>query len=311
MQRWRVGIGEAGSRLDRFLAGPDRLRSRSRAVSALRRGKIFLNDREATAADAGRVLDAGDIVRLWMDRPGSSRARAALGEDHDLPIVFEDDALVVLNKPAGLLAVPLEARGAARSVFEELKAYLRRRERRRPLVVHRIDRDTSGLVVFAKSAAAREGLKAQFKRREAERVYLAVVYGHPAPSSGAWRDRLAWDDRALLQRETHPRDPRGKEATSRYRVVERLRGAALVEVRLVTGRRHQIRFQAGLHGHTLVGEQRYSLGPAPRRTIAFPRQALHAWRLAFRHPVAGRGLRFEAPLPDDMRNLIERLRVTR
>jgi 23S rRNA pseudouridine1911/1915/1917 synthase len=311
MQQWRVGIGQAGSRLDKFLAGHDRLQSRARAVSALRRGKIFLNDREATAADAGRLLDSSDIVRLWMDRPGSSRTRRALGEDHDLPIVFEDDALVVLNKPPGLLAVPLDARGEARSVFEDLKDDLLRRGRRRPLVVHRIDRDTSGLVVFAKSAAAREGLKAQFKRREAERVYLAVVYGHPAPRSGTWRDRLAWDERALIQRETHSRDPRGKEATSQYRVVERLRGAALVEVRLVSGRRHQIRLQARLRGHTLVGEQRYSAGPGPFKTIAFPRQALHAWRLAFKHPVAGRELRFEAPLPDDMQGLIERLRRTR
>src|SRR5262249_57661598 len=99
--------------------------------------------------------------------------------------------------------------------------------RRGPFVVHRIDRDTSGLVLFAKTAAAQEALKAQFKRHEPERVYLAVVYGQPSPSSGTWRDTLTWDTNALIQKETSPSDPRGKEAISRYRVVERLAGAPL------------------------------------------------------------------------------------
>ena len=121
-----------------------------------------------------------------MDRPGSAKRRATLGDDRDLPIVYEDDTLVVLDKPAGLLAVPLPLRRRenARSVFDDLKEYLRRRGRRRPFVVHRIDRDTSGLVVFAKSAAAQDHLKGQFKRHLPERVYQAVVYGHPSPASG-------------------------------------------------------------------------------------------------------------------------------
>src|SRR5206468_12576073 len=136
----------------------------------------------------------------------------------------------------------------------------------------------------------------------------AVVYGHPSPASGTSRDHLVWDDRSLIQKEAHPRDPRGKEAISHYRVLERLKGAALIEVRLVTGRRNQIRIQARLRGHTLVGEQRYTYGPDTLRSIAFPRQALHAHRLTFTHPDDGRELRVEAPLPDDMRQLIDRLR---
>ena len=232
----------------------------------------------------------------------------ALGERRDLPIVFEDDSIVVLNKPAGVLAVPLERRSDARSVFDDLEAYLKKHRRGRPLVVHRIDRDTSGLVVFAKHARAQEALKAQFKRHLPERVYLAVVYGHPAPSEGTWRDRLVWDEGSLIQKETHPRDPEGKAATSRYRVVERLRGASLLEVRLVTGRRNQIRIQARLRGHTLVGEKRYVYGPDSLRRIEFPRQALHAHRLAFAHPATDRLVSFEAPLPDDMTQLIDRLR---
>src|SRR5262249_2410520 len=137
--------------------------------------------------DAGATLAAGDRVRVWMDRPGSARRkRARIGDDRDLPIVYEDDAVIVIDKPAGVLAVPLERRMEARSVADDLRDHLRRR----PLVVHRIDRDTSGLVLFAKTARAREVLRAQFKRHEPERVYLAVVYGTPSPPSGTWTDRL-------------------------------------------------------------------------------------------------------------------------
>jgi len=307
---WIVTADAAGDRLDRYLARPDRVGSRARAASAIERGKVFVNGREMARADAGARVREGDVVRLWQDRPGSAKRRPTLGARRDLPIVYEDDALVVLDKPPGLLAVPLplDRRSDARSVFEDLKAYLATRGRRRPFVVHRIDRDTSGLVLFAKSAAAQQTLKAQFKRREPERVYLAIVYGRPSPPSGTWRDTLAWDRRSLIQKETSPRDPRGKEAVSRYRVVEQFARAALVEVTLVTGRRNQIRIQARLRGHTLVGERRYVFGPDDLRPIAFDRQALHAHRLAFCHPGDGRALRFEAPLPADLAALVDRLR---
>ena len=305
---WTAGPSDAGLRLDKFLADPARLGSRARAAAALQRGKIFVNDRETTTADAGARLARGDTVRVWMDRPGSAKRQTSLGDDRDLPIVYEDEALIVLNKPAGLLAVPLERRGDARSVFEDLKEYLRKRRRPRPLVVHRIDRDTSGLVLFAKNALVHARLKAQFTRHLPERIYLAVVYGHPQPSSGTWRDHLVWDQKALIQKETHPRDPRAKQAISRYRVVETLKDASLVEVTLVTGRRNQIRLQARLRGHMLVGEQRYVYGPDSLRTITFPRQALHAARLALDHPISGRRVSFEAPLPDDLVTLIAKLR---
>ena len=305
---WTAGPSDAGLRLDKFLADPARLGSRGRAAAALQRGKIFVNDREATTADAGARLARGDTVRVWMDRPGSAKRHGSLGDDRDLPIVHEDEALIVLNKPAGLLAVPLERRGDARSEFEDVKEYLRKRRRPRPLVVHRIDRDTSGLVLFAKNALVHARLRAQFARHLPERIYLAVVYGHPHPASGTWRDHMVWDQKALIQKETHPRDPRAKEAISRYRVIETLKDASLVEVTLVTGRRNQIRLQARLRGHMLVGEQRYVYGPDSLRTIAFPRQALHAARLALDHPVTGRRVGFEAPLPDDLVTLIAKLR---
>ena len=308
--RWIARPEEAGVRLDKYLAAPERLGSRARAVEALARGKVFVNDREASRRDAGSRLRAGDAVRFWIDRPGSARRPVSLGDRRDLGIVYEDESVVVLNKPAGVLAVPLDRHGAARSVYEDLKAYLRQRRGPRPLVVHRIDRDTSGLVIFAKHARAQEQLRGQFKRRTPQRVYLAVVYGHPTPPSGTWRDRLTWDKKFLIQKETHPRDREGKDAVSRYRVVERLKDASLIEVQLVTGRRNQIRIQARLHGHTLVGERRYVFGPESLRTIAFSRQALHAHRLTFEHPATGRILTFEAPVPEDLGQLIASLRLS-
>jgi 23S rRNA pseudouridine1911/1915/1917 synthase len=305
---WTVDEGDAGTRLDKFLAAADRLGSRAKAAAALERGKIFLNGAEAALADAATRLAPGDVVRVWMDRPGSARARPAPLGPCGLRIIYEDDWLLVLDKPPGLLAVPLARREEAASVYDHVEEYLRTRGKRRPHVVHRIDRDTSGLVVFAKHARAQERLKDQFRRREPERVYLAVVYGHPDPREGTWRDHLVWDDDALIQKETHPRDPRAKDAISYYRVVESFRDASLIEVRLHTGKRNQIRLQARLRGHTLVGEQRYVYGPESLRPIEFPRQALHAWRLAFRHPEDGRPLRFEAPLPDDLERLLAQLR---
>jgi 23S rRNA pseudouridine1911/1915/1917 synthase len=306
--RWTAGENDAGLRLDKYLAAAERLGSRAKAASALARGKVFLNGREMTGDAAAGRLAPGDEVRIWMDRPGTAKRQVSLGDDRDLPIVYEDAAVIVLNKPPGVLAVPLERRGDVRSVFDDLKQYLKQRRRPRPFVVHRIDRDTSGLVLFAKTTAAHQHLKDQFKRHRPERVYQAVVYGHPSPPSGTWRDRLTWDDKALIQKETHPPDPRGKEAISHYRVIEALKGASLIEVSLVTGRRNQIRIQARLRGHTLVGERRYIYGPDELRPISFNRQALHASRLTFTHPGDGREMRFEAPMPDDMVKLVARLK---
>ena len=305
---WTVGEGEAGTRLDKFLAARSRLGSRARAFAAIERGKVFVNGLEAAVAAAATKLAAGDIVRVWMDRPGSARRRARTDPHGELPIVYEDDELIVVNKPAGLLAVPLERRAEAASVFDQIEDHLRPSGKRRPLVVHRIDRDTSGLVVFAKDSAAQARLKAQFKKREPERVYWAVVYGHPEPPSGTWRDHLVWDTKLLIQKETHPRDPQGLEAICTYRTVERFADTALVEVRLQTGKRNQIRIQARLRGHTLVGERRYIYGPDSLRTVHFERQALHALRLGFGHPTTGRPLTFEAPLPPDFADLLARLR---
>ena len=308
LPQWIVRDEEAGVRLDKFLAAADRLGSRSRVVAALERGKVFVGDVEATPADASSRVAAGATISVWMDRPGTSRKRRGAFSSGDLEILYEDADLIVVDKPAGLLSVPLDRRDAAPSVYELVEDHLRSHGKRRPLIVHRIDQDTSGLVVIATNARAQAHLKAQFRRREPERVYRAVVYGHPYPAAGEWRDRLVWDERASIQKETHPNDPKGVDASCEYRVVETFAGSSLIEVRLHTGKRNQIRIQARLRGHTLVGERRYVFGSDQRRPIEFGRHALHAHRLAFRHPVDGRPLQFEAPLPEDMARLLARLR---
>jgi 23S rRNA pseudouridine1911/1915/1917 synthase len=308
--KWVVEADESGARLDKFLAAEGRLGSRGRAAEALGRGKIFLNEEEASPADAARRLEPGDTVRVWMDRPGSSRRITQRPPRRgELPIVYEDESLIVINKPAGLLTVPLPRRDEAPSVEDALADHLRSKGRRRPFVVHRIDRDTSGLVVFATRADVQMRLKDQFRRHEAERIYLAVVYGVPNPPRGTWRDHLVWDQESLIQRETHARDPRASEASCDYEVVEAFGvDVSLIQVSLVTGKRNQIRLQARLRGHTLVGEQRYVYGPQDIRFIDFPRQALHAWRLGIVHPATARPMQFEAKLPEDMDVLVRELK---
>ena len=305
---WTVSNDDAGLRLDKYLAAPGRLRSRAAATTALARGKIYVNALEVGLADAARRLVVDDVVRVWIDRPGSAKPRPRIGRTGQLDVVYEDDDLIVINKPPGLLSVPLERKPDVPSVYELIEDRFRSHGKRRPFVVHRIDQDTSGLVVFAKRAQAQDRLKAQFARHEPDRIYLAVAYGHPEPSSGVWRDTLVWDTKALIQKATRSGDPNGKAAIAEYRVVESFRDASLIEVRLRTGRRNQIRIQARLRGYPLVGEQRYVDGPDGLPTIDFGRQALHAHKLRCQHPSDGRTMTFEAPLPRDFEDLLASLR---
>lgn len=308
--RWTATSEDEGARLDKFLAAPARLQSRSKVVAALERRRVFVNEAEVSLADAASRLAAGDVVAVWMDRPGSAgRAPRARRADEALQIVYEDESLVVVDKPPGLLTVPLARRETAGTVQDFLVALFRGRGMKPPHVVHRIDRDTSGLVVFARNPRAQAALKAQFRRREPERVYLAVVWGRPDPAEGTWVDTLVWDGEALAQEAVDPRHPRGARAMTRYRTVERFTDAALLELRLHTGKRNQIRIQAALRGHPLVGERQYVNSRDAGRSIDFPRQALHAHRLAFRHPSSGAPVQFEAPLPADFEDLLRRLRA--
>ena len=180
--KWILNASEAGELLDKFLGAPDRLGSRSKAARARASGKVFVNGAEAGAAEGRLRLKAGDEVRVWADRPGSAKRRAIPFTAGPLRILYEDPELIVIDKPAGLLAVPLERRGEETSAADQIERHMRSHGKRRPLVVHRIDRDTSGVVLFAKNARTQLALKQQFRARTPERVYLAVVYGHPDPA---------------------------------------------------------------------------------------------------------------------------------
>lgn len=308
---WRINEVEAGTRLDKWLAAAERLGSRAKALAALERGKVFINDIEQSGADAGRHLQTGQTIKLWMDRPGSAAKRYAERHDAGLHLIYEDADLLVINKPAGLLTVPLPAQPAEPSLYDLVKRHLRSQSKREPLIVHRIDRDTSGLVIFAKTGQAQQQLKEQFERRTAERIYLAFVYGHPQSEAGRWRDLLVWDQEGLKQRLAPPRDYHAQEALSDYRVLETFADASLLEVSLVTGKRNQIRIQALLRGHQLIGEKKYVAQAAPLRKIEFSRQALHAQQLKFKHPLNRRPLEFAAPVPADLQTLWDKLRQHR
>lgn len=306
-QSWKVNLSESGLRLDKWLADVSRLGSRSKAFEAIARGKVFVNETEQTAMDAGRKLSAGETVRVWMDKPGSSKQRVFTNRKvSDLHILYEDPALLVINKPAGLLTVPLISHPDETSLYENVIDYVLERSKNKPQIIHRIDRNTSGLVVFAKTGAVRENLKKQFALQKPERIYLAIVYGIPAQAHGTWKDWLIWDEEELIQKPGDPRDQRAVEALCKYRVVEEFHHASLLEIKLVTGRQNQIRVQAMLRKHQLIGEKQYLAAPAS--PIEFPRQALHAYQLKFLHPTTNLTQKFEAPVPEDFRDLLKKLR---
>jgi 23S rRNA pseudouridine1911/1915/1917 synthase len=308
-QTWTVAADEDGQRLDKYLAAPGRAASRSRAADAIARGRVFIDGTEVEAGSGARLVKPGEQVRLWMDRPGSAAKAPRPPARDGLEIIHEDADVVVVNKPAGLLSVPLDGDSAAPSVQAILWDRYRSHRSREPLVVHRIDKDTSGLVLFALHEAARAALVAQFAHRTPDRVYLALVNGHPMPAEGVWHDRLVWDESAFVQRRARDEDAEAKDAECAYRVVTTFEDASLIEVRLATGRQGQIRAQAQLHGHSLVGDRRYRPREgAPGYALRFPRQALHAQRLAFDHPADGRRVEYMAPMPADLREFLDKLR---
>lgn len=313
MREWVVSASDAGLRLDKWLASRGGAGSRSRASRWLAGGKVFLGGQPVEGSGGARLLRRGDRIGVWIDRPGSAKSTDRMVRDARplLRIVHEDTAIVVIDKPAGLLVEPLPKRsGEEATVFDLVRDRYRHEPRAGVYVIHRLDRDTSGLVLFARTRAAREALKSQFAGRQPERLYWAIVRGNPTPRAGLWRDVLAWDASSLRQRQAHGRDARARDALARYRVLESFSGAALVEVSLVTGKRNQIRVQAGLRGHPLLGERQYLFGApeAPQRLPRIGRQALHAHALGFRHPVTGQPIRLSSPEPADFKEALAILR---
>ena len=236
----------------------------------------------------GAVVVRGDVEISAGDRVELKSPASATGPA-PLRLVYEDDDILVVDKPAGLLTIATESE-RERTAYRLLRDWVARRGTRaaRLFIVHRLDRETSGLLVFAKSVAAKQHLQGQFAARTAERVYVALVEGVVPRDEGSLTSRLV-EDRALRVRVAARGG--GREAITRYRVLERRRAATLLELALVTGRRAQIRAQLAAAGHPIAGDAQYG-----SRTDPMGRLALHATRLAFTHPRGGRAS-FESPPP--------------
>jgi 23S rRNA pseudouridine1911/1915/1917 synthase len=223
-------------------------------------------------------------------------------------VVFEDIHLIVVDKPAGVLTQPTPEREPG-TLLSQVHRYLRRKARGRRFhlrVVHRLDRDTSGLLVFSKSALAHKGLLWQFKHRKVEKKYLALVENVMPLDQGTFRSRLV-RNRCDRRRGSTRRRDLGKVAITHYRVIERLRGATLLEVRIETGRTHQIRIHLAEAGFPIAGEHVYlPKGFIPK--VSFRPHALHAGLLGFFHPINGQWIVFSASPPPDFVVLIEKLR---
>lgn len=304
-------VASGGERLDKALALASGL-SRERVKALLGEGRITLDGH--AAGQASLKLAAGTPFRIEV--PGAIAAKA-VAQDIPLVIVFEDEHLIVIDKPAGLVVHPA-AGNLDGTLVNALLHHCRGQLSgiggvARPGIVHRIDKDTSGLLVVAKSDAAHVGLAEQFADHSIERAYLAVTAGHPAPPAGTIRGNIA---RSPTNRKKMALvgDGRGKHAVTRYLTLERLNCAALVECRLETGRTHQLRVHLASIGHALLGDPVYGRSPAKLRplltSLDFRRQALHAAELGFIHPISKEHLRFVNELPADMKHLLIELRNT-
>ncbi len=245
----------------------------------LESGRVEVNGR--VARDGRAVVRAHDRVELG----GRGRVPFPKG----LGLVYQDEAIVVVDKPARLLTVATE-RERDRTAYRLLWDYLQaQRPRTRPYIVHRLDRETSGLLVFATSPEAKQLLQAQFEARTVQRVYTALVKGHVLLQSGTLESRLV-EDRSL--RVHTAQGPEGKTAITRYRALARGQDTTLLELSLDTGRRRQIRVQLAAIGHPIVGDREHG-GPGGQ----FRRLCLHATRLGFIHPGSGKAMRFESAAP--------------
>lgn len=308
--------GDTGQRLDRLLAARLGELSRTRLKRLVEDGRVSLDG--AAVTDPSLRVRAGQSFVLALPE---AVADTPVPQAMDLAICYEDAHLLVLDKPAGLVVHPAPG-NPDRTLVNALLAHCGESLAgiggvRRPGIVHRLDKDTSGLMVVAKDEAAQAKLSADFAARRVTRAYGAVVWGVPQPRAGEIAGRIGRSPRnrqkmAVLR-------SGGKAAVTRYRVLRAFKDvAALVECRLATGRTHQIRVHMTESGHPLIGDATYgdrrSLGrvraiPAEtrERLIAFPRQALHAMLLGFHHPASREYLEFTSPFPRDIEELIELL----
>jgi len=302
-----TGVLEGGQRLDKALAEASAM-PRAQIKVLIEQGKVRVGG--ALVSQCSGKAPEGAPFAIEVPPAPTNTAPEAI----PLVVVYEDDDLIVVDKPAGMVVHPA-AGNPAGTLVNALLHHCKGRLSGiggpgRPGIVHRIDKDTSGLLVAAKTDAAHEGLARQFADHSIERAYLALVNGHPGPPQGTVSGRIGRSETNRKKMAVLDKDSsRGKHAVTHYKVLETLGPCALVECRLETGRTHQVRVHLASIGHALLGDPRYGRPPSQVRPIlqalGFHRQALHAAVLGFVHPVTGRALRFTSDLPPDIGELID------
>ncbi len=308
-----VGREHAGQRLDQFIAARVDQLSRSRVKQLISDGCIRVN---ATRVKPSYKLRPGDRIEGYL--PTSPSAPPFSPEPIPLDILFEDEDLIVINKPAGLIVHP--GAGARSGTLANALAYHFQRLSglsgpTRPGIVHRLDKDTSGLMIVAKHDRAHQKLAVQWQRRTVEKTYIGLVYGHPAPEQGKIEAPIGRHPFHRTKMAVRPEE-KGRPALTLYRVIERFPDAALLELRLKTGRTHQIRVHLRSIHHPIVGDRVYGAGyktkmrdPVVRQAIdRLHRHFLHAAGIRFHHPRTGDILEFHAPLPAELEEFLALLR---
>ena len=305
-RRLAVAAADAGARLDRWLAEQVRELSRARLQALIDDGRVRVDGR---ARKASHRLGGGETVEVEIPPPPVETLEP---EPIALSIVFEDEAVLVVDKPVGMVVHPGAGHATgtlAAAVLAHAPATAGVGGPRRPGVVHRLDKDTSGLLMIAKTAAAYESLTAQLVARTVSRRYRAIVHGRLAAASGVVDRPIGRHPRDRVRMAVLPRG-RGKPALTRFTVRERFSHFTDLDVRLETGRTHQIRVHLASLGHPVAGDRLYG-GRAARTPlpVAFEGLALHAAELAFLHPLTQARMEFASPLPPRMTRLLSHLRT--
>ena len=292
-------------RLDKIVKAKHAELSWRQIREAIEKGQVTVEGR--VEKDPGLDVFSGAAIELNLNRPAQSRARASFD------ILHEDEHIIVLNKPAGLLSIPStpEAGSSEDTVLRRVREYMEFKRGHKTYVgmLHRLDRDTSGSLAVALSKNAHAAGREMFKEHLFERRYLALVHGIPDPPHGTIEARISSGYRDG-RRKLVDFAASGLDAATDYKLRERLNGAALLELRLHTGRQHQIRLHLEKLGHPLIGERVYlaaSRTPQAPSPVSAKRNMLHAWKLAFPHPITGARIAVEAPVPMDFAKLMKQL----
>jgi len=314
--KFTASKGQEPLRVDKFLMNFIENATRNKIQRAAKQGNIWVNNAQVKQ---NYKVKAGDEVKVLFEHPPYEFLLTP--ENIPLNIVFEDEELLVVNKPAGMVVHPGHGNYSGTLINALVHHFkdLPNNSSGRPGLVHRIDKDTSGLLVVAKTDSAMAHLAQQFFEKSTQREYVALVWGNVTDEEGVIEGHLARNPKNRLQMMVFPEGDHGKEALTHYKVLQRLGYVTLVSCSLETGRTHQIRVHMKYIGHTLFNDERYGGDKILKGTTftkykqfvenafkVLPRQALHAKTLGFIHPKTGEKLEFDSEIPDDMAMCIEK-----